>query len=59
MHAQRHTAATLALESGIALSVVQEMLGHSDIRVTRGYSHVASPLAQDAAQRMGKTLWGK
>ncbi|MEV6986537.1 site-specific integrase [Sphaerisporangium sp. NPDC051017] len=58
LHAQRHTAATLALEAGIALAVVQEMLGHSDIRVTRGYSHVASPLAQDAAQKMGKALWG-
>ncbi|GII89238.1 site-specific integrase [Sphaerisporangium siamense] len=59
LHAQRHTAATLALEAGIALAVVQEMLGHSDIRVTRGYSHVASPLAQDAAQKMGRALWGK
>jgi hypothetical protein len=32
-----------------------EMLGHSDIRVTRGYTHVASPLTQDAANRLGKT----
>jgi hypothetical protein len=34
VHAQRHTAATLLLDQGVALAVVQEMLGHSDIRVT-------------------------
>jgi hypothetical protein len=45
----RHSAATIALDAGIALAVVQEMLGHSDIRVTRGYTHVSSLLAQAAA----------
>jgi integrase len=58
VHAARHTAATLLMEQGVALAVVQEMLGHSDIRVTRGYTHVASPLTQDAANRMGKALCG-
>jgi site-specific recombinase XerD len=47
----RHSAATIALDEGIGLAVVQEMLGHSDIRVTRGYTHVSSPLAEDAAAR--------
>lgn len=59
VHAARHTAATLMLEAGVALAVVQEMLGHSDIRVTRGYTHVASPLMADGAARMGRTLFGK
>jgi site-specific recombinase XerD len=54
----RHSAATIALE-GIALAVVQEMLGHSDIRVTRGYTHVSSLLAQDAAARVGRALFGE
>jgi site-specific recombinase XerD len=31
--------AMLALEEGVGLAVVQEMLGHSDIWVTRGYTN--------------------
>ena len=57
-HTMRHSAATIALDEGIALAVVQEMLGHSDIRVTRGYTHVSSLLAQDAAARVGRALFG-
>jgi len=55
----RHSAATIALDQGVALAVVQEMLGHSDIRVTRGYTHVSSLLAQDAAARLGQALLEK
>ena len=58
-HTMRHSAATIALDQGIALAVVQEMLGHSDIRVTRGYTHVSSLLAQDAAARLGQALFGE
>jgi integrase len=58
VHAMRHSAATVALGEGIDLAVVQEMLGHSDIRVTRGYVHVSSPLAEDAAARVGRALFG-
>jgi len=56
-HTMRHSAATIALEQGVALAVVQEMLGHSDIRVTRGYVHVSSPLAEAAAATMGRALF--
>jgi integrase len=58
-HTMRHSAATIALDQGVALAVVQEMLGHSDIRVTRGYTHVSSLLAQDAAARLGRALFGE
>jgi integrase len=58
LHAMRHSAASIALDQGIALAVVQEMLGHSDIRVTRGYTHVSDPLHEDAADRMGSALFG-
>jgi len=51
-------AATIALDEGVALAVVQEMLGHSDIRVARVYTHVSSLLAQDAAAQVGRALFG-
>jgi site-specific recombinase XerD len=57
-HAMRHSAATIAIDQGVALPVVQEMLGHSDIRVTRDYVDVSSPLAQAAAARVGRALFG-
>jgi site-specific recombinase XerD len=56
VHAMRHSAATILLNKGVALAVVQELLGHSDIRVTRSYTHVSSALAKDAAGRMGGLL---
>ena len=55
----RHSAATIAIHEGIALPVVQEMLGHSDIRVTRGSVDVSSPLAEAAAPTMGRALFTK
>jgi site-specific recombinase XerD len=55
----RRSAAILALDEGIAIAVVQEMLGHPDFRVTRGYTRVSSLLAQDAAARVGRALFGR
>jgi len=47
-------------EQGVNVHVVQEILGwHSDLRVTQRYTHVASPVARDAAEGMGRALWGR
>jgi len=56
VHAARHSAASIMIDEGIALTVVQEMLGHSDIRVTRQYVHTSSPVARNAAARMGRAI---
>jgi integrase len=57
-YAMRHSAATIGLDEGTALAVVQELLGHSDIRVTRGSTHVSAALAADGAERVGRALFG-
>jgi integrase len=59
VHTARHSAASIMIDEGVALTVVQEMLGHSDIRVTRLYVHTASPVARDAAARMGRAILGQ
>jgi integrase len=59
VHDGRHTAATLLLAQGVELRVVQEILGHSKISVTEGYTHVSSEMARDATDRMGKSLLGR
>jgi hypothetical protein len=51
VHDLRHGAATLALASGAAMKVVQEMLGHSSITITSDtYTSVLPQVARAAAQ---------
>jgi len=56
LHAARHTAATQLLANGADLSTVQELLGHSDIRVTRGYADVAQEAKREALTRASDAL---
>jgi integrase len=53
LHIMRHTAATIMLERGVAIAVVMQALGHSDIRITSRYSHASEGLLEDAADRVG------
>jgi len=57
VHDARHTAATLLLAQGVHERVVQEILGHAQIRMTRHYTDVLPEVARDAADRMGAALW--
>lgn len=59
VHDGRHTAATILLALGVKIEVVQEILGHSSITVTRGYVHVASEMAKAATDSIGAALLKK
>lgn len=57
LHGLRHTWATLALERGKHLRVVQERFGHSTISITLGmYSHVGPTLHDEAASQIASPL---
>jgi integrase len=49
----RHSAATMLLEAGVPMKVVQEMLGHSSMTITADtYSHVTPAFQRQAADAL-------
>jgi integrase len=57
LHGARHDAGTLMIATGTDISVVQEVLGHTDIRTTRGYVDIANDLKQQAVNRVAAALF--
>lgn len=52
----RHTWATRAVKTGINLRVIQEMLGHSDIKTTIRYTKVEQESLADAAAKVSQAF---
>jgi integrase len=53
LHAARHTAASLMLEAGLDVKIVQDTLGHSTSVITRDtYQHVRIQVHKDAAEKV-------
>jgi len=50
LHDARHTAATLLMEAGVDISIIQAILGHSDVVMTRHYQFVSLALARAAIE---------
>lgn len=58
-HDTRHTAASIALESGIDIKVVSDQLGHSTTRIALDlYQHVVRRLHDEAAERVATKVDG-
>jgi len=55
-HAFRHYAATSAQQAGVPLQDVQEILGHSDIRTTKGYIQVSAQKSMAFSAGVSRTL---
>lgn len=51
-HDLRHTFATRLADAGVPLSVIAELLGHSDIRMTKRYSHATDKAKREAVQKL-------
>ena len=58
-HDLRHTAATMMLESGISIKIVQDILGHSNLSTTADiYSHISENAKEKAMQQL-EAVYGK
>lgn len=58
VHVMRHSTATALLDLGVDISIIQEVLGHADIRTTRGYQDVGVELTRRAAKRIDREMFG-
>lgn len=57
LHDLRHTAASLALQAGVPLKVVSELLGHSSLAITADtYTSVLPVVAHAAAEAVADTI---
>lgn len=57
LHGLRHTHATLLLEAGVPLKVVQERLGHASIAITADlYSHVTQTMQRSAVDKFAAMM---
>lgn len=52
-HFARHTTATVLMELGVDAKVIGEIVGHVDVRTTRGYQHVSTTEARKALEAIG------
>lgn len=57
IHTLRHTFATRCLDNGVELRVVQELLGHSSIKMTADlYTHVLPDKKKDSIMKLKDTI---
>ena len=56
LHDLRHSFATAAVSAGEPLRTVAGLLGHSDLAITEGYSHLADDTLRKAAAGVGSYL---
>ena len=56
LHDLRHTMASHAVMNGVPVPVVSRLLGHSDVRMTLRYAHLADRDIEAAAERVGEEM---
>lgn len=52
VHSLRHTFASWLVQTGVSIYEVQKLLGHSDIKVTQIYAHLAPNELHDVVGRI-------
>ena len=55
-HALRHTYASWLVQSGVPLRAIQDLLGHTSLKMTERYAHLAPQHLLDAVDLMVKKV---
>ncbi|MFL6127229.1 tyrosine-type recombinase/integrase [Actinophytocola sp.] len=58
LHDARHTAATVLLLLGVPLPAVMDIMGWSNSKIAKRYSHVTSTIQSSIASQVNTLLWG-
>jgi site-specific recombinase XerD len=56
IHTLRHTFATLSIEAGTDLYVVQSQLGHASYKTTQRYAHISPQRIKTATENVAKEI---
>jgi len=55
-HTLRHTFASQLAQHSVSITIVKELLGHSDIRTTMRYSHLSSSATREAVKLLNSSI---
>jgi integrase len=55
-HSSRHSLASLLEAKGVSLRYIQELLGHSDLKTTRGYLHSTEKTIRDIGEKISESM---
>jgi integrase len=55
-HTLRHTFASQLAQRGVSITIVKELLGHSDIKTTMRYSHLTASATREAVLRLNENI---
>ena len=58
LHDARHTAATVLLLLGVPLPAVMDIMGWSNSKIAKRYSHVTAAIQNSIASQVNTLLWG-
>ena len=53
-HSARHTFATVAIEKGLPMEIISELLGHTELKTTKIYAKINDKVKMDWMKKFGK-----